>query len=121
MDVNELLGKLRTDPAFATKYGRVKSIDELQAQLKSDGYDLSTDEIKAGLNQLRAKAGELSDSELAGVTGGADGGDTVGFYKKTCPKCGRPTRTEWVDLGMYWYCDACGARGATIMPDWTNK
>lgn len=117
MNANELLNQLRADPAFATKYGGLKSIDELKAQLTLDGYDLSTNEIEAGLNQLKAKAGELSDADLASVTGGADGGDKVGWYKKTCPKCGAPTKIDSDNLYLTWYCTKCDAAGSVPFMD----
>jgi len=81
MDINELLGKFRSDPAFAAKYRHLSNVNEIQAQLKADGYDLSVDEIRAGIGQLQGASGELSEAELAGVAGGNE------QYKK-CPKCG---------------------------------
>lgn len=124
MGVNELLGKLRTDPEFAAKYSGLNTIDQLQAQLKSDGYNLSTDEIKSGLAQLKAKTGELSDADLAGVTGGSDDGQKVGFYRKTCPECGGPTRVPAGELGVYWYCTKwpeCKGNGIVLLPDSYDK
>jgi len=84
MDINELLGKFRSDPAFADKYRNLTAVNEIQAQLKADGYNLSLDDIRAGINQLQGASGEMSEAELAGVAGGALRTEQV----KKCPKCG---------------------------------
>jgi len=105
MDINELLGKFRSDPAFADKYRNLTDVNDIQAQLKADGYDLSVNEIRAGIGQLRGATGEMSEAELAGVAGGSD----VDANGKGCPKCGCKQITCVHHDGKYTYtCVNCG-------------
>jgi len=84
MNINGLLDRFRSDPAFAAKYRNLTDVNEIQAQLKSDGYDVSLDDVRAGIGEFQGTSGELSEAELAGVAGGS-GVDANG---KKCPQCG---------------------------------
>lgn len=56
--------RMTSDQEFATKLNKLKTLDELQGFLRQTGYDFTKDEF----NQV---SGELQDSKLDSVTGGA--------------------------------------------------
>ena|GEM_PF-1065347 len=84
MNINKIIEKLSTDKEIAEKYAGIKGIDEILAQAKADGFDVTREDVQAVLSKLGGKSGkseELSEDELAVVAGGT--GD-----KNTCGKCG---------------------------------
>lgn len=56
--------KMNTDPEFAAKVGKFKKPEEAQEFLLQSGYDFTKEELA----QIK---GDLKDSDLNGVTGGA--------------------------------------------------
>lgn len=67
--VEALVGRMRTDPEFASKYLNLRSLDAIQAQAKQDGIDVSTDDIKAVIAALGSSR-ELNENDLSTVAGG---------------------------------------------------
>jgi len=113
MDINELLGRFRSDPEFAAKYRNLSNVNEVQAQLKADGYDVSVDEIRAGIGQLQGASGELSEAELAGIAGG--GGSNESW--KSCPKCGsKNIKEQQFGSHTQYTCLDCGYSATYITP-----
>ena len=65
--------------------------------------------LKEEVETLNKKLVELTDEELAHVTGGVSDGDKVGV----CPICGTPTKVEEITLYEnikihYEFCSNCG-------------
>ena len=65
--------------------------------------------LKEEVETLNNKLKELTDEELAHVTGGVSDGDKVGV----CPICGTPTKVEEITLFenikiQYEFCSNCG-------------
>ena len=100
MNINKIIEKLSTDKEIAEKYAAFSDIDEILAQAKADGFDVSREDVQAVLGKLGGKSGELSEDELAVVACGADD-------KNTCPICGGPR-------GGSCYCYECRKCG-TLM------
>ena len=121
MNINQIIEKLTTDKELSEKYAALNGIDEILAQAKADGFDVSREDVETVLGKIGGKSGELSEDELAVVAGGADD-------KNTCPICGGPRggscycydcrkcgtlmqKTTWGDHNDY-KCPRCGYRAS---------
>ena len=104
MNINQILEKLSTDKALAEKYAALKDTDAILAQAKADGFDVTREDVEALLAKLGGKSGELSEPELAVVTGGTDDKDERG----KCPECGTPMDINSPGIGLELKCFQCG-------------
>lgn len=114
-------------PEMIQKAKTAKSVEELQALAKENGWELTEEEASAYYEQLHAKTGELEDDELDKVAGGGchkkDGRLIVTIYnacdKWACERCGGNEKNFWdehgcgpIKNGMYSYtrrfiCNSC--------------
>ena len=62
--------RITTDEAFNTEYENASSDEERQDIITSAGYDFTSEEWEAALTSLNSSQEELSDAELAEVSGG---------------------------------------------------
>lgn len=86
MDLDALVSRFRSDPEFVAKYRSLGDVTAFQKRLRADGYDLTTTEIRMAAGELLSiVTSQLSDADLACVTGGAD---TLAVRDDACPKCG---------------------------------
>ena len=70
MNINHIIEKFKSDKAFAEKYSALKGVDAILEQAKADGFDVTAEDVQAAIGQLGKQSGELSESELAVVSGG---------------------------------------------------
>ena len=92
MDINQIIEKFKNDPAFAAKYSALTGVDAILEQAKADGYDVTKEDIVEAIQQLNKQSGELSESDLAVVSGGkatTDNWDPVECAKITKMVVGR--------------------------------
>ncbi len=109
--------KMNITPELIESAKKAKSIEELLALAKENGFELSEEEAKAYYEQFH-KTGEMSDDELDNVAGGGcytkDGRmvTTVGNWCNNfvCKKCGGN-----IDMGSVSGSDrACGTCGGPV-------
>lgn len=102
MNIKEIAEKLKTDKAFAEKYAGLKGIDAILSQAKTDGYDVTKEDVEAVIREMGIKSGELTETELAAVAGGND--------KDNCPQCGSSDKevTQVKNGHTSYRCKQCG-------------
>ncbi|SMH28695.1 Nif11-like leader peptide family RiPP precursor [Azospirillum agricola] len=66
-DLQRFADAIRTTPDLLERYAGLAGPAEVAAQLRADGYDVSGDEVEAGMSRGR----ELSDEQLDQVSGGS--------------------------------------------------
>ena len=76
------------------RFGRAKSASELSAMLNEMGLPVPAEQAAALYSDLQ---GEMSDAELAAVTGGCGNEDTTERTKMKCASCGM----WWTWVGNY--------------------
>jgi len=74
-NLNEVIERLKTDTEFSDHYTSLQSMESILAQAKKDGYEVTREDVLKLLSQIRNGAAnngsvELSDAELAVVSGG---------------------------------------------------
>ena len=89
--------RITTDEAFNTKYENASSDEERQEIITSAGYDFTSEEWEATLADLNSSEEELSDAELAEVSGGR--GIIPGFPPRIPLLPPKPTKPKPFDPG----------------------
>jgi predicted ribosomally synthesized peptide with nif11-like leader len=69
--MEKLFEKFANDDAFARKYAKLSSLDDVLKQAREDGYSVTAEEAKA---YIADHSGELSEGNLSSVAGGLPGG-----------------------------------------------
>jgi len=70
VNVKQIIERFKSDMAFAKKYSALKSVEAVLEQAKADGFEVTTEDIRATISQLGKQSCELSEDDLAVVTGG---------------------------------------------------
>jgi predicted ribosomally synthesized peptide with nif11-like leader len=68
MSMKKLVERLNSDTAFAEKYAKLGSPDELIGQAKADGFEVTKEDVQAYVKSFSESA--LSDEDAAAVAGG---------------------------------------------------
>jgi predicted ribosomally synthesized peptide with nif11-like leader len=68
MSMEKLVERFNSDKAFAEKYAKLSSPDELIGQANADGFELTKEDLQAYVKSF--DEGALSDEDAAAVAGG---------------------------------------------------
>ena len=90
--------RITTDEAFNTEYENASSDEERQDIITSAGYDFTSEEWEAALADSNSSEEELSDAELAEVSGGK-GIIPRDFPPRIRPWLPKPTKPKPFDPG----------------------
>ena len=94
-------------PEMIEKAKEAKSAEELLELAKANGVEMTADEAATYFAQLNPKSGELSDDDLDGIAGGANGGCN-NSEDRQCPGCGATLKsTVGTDDTMKFECSTC--------------
>ena len=97
MNIHQIIEKFKSDAAFAAKYSALISVDAILEQAQTDGFDVTPEDVQAAISQLGKQSGELSESELAVVSGGKPTKNR--WDAEGCKPIGRPNnRCKGVDI-----------------------
>ena len=88
------------------KAKEAKSVEELIALAKENGFELNEEDAKMYFEQLTAKKGELPDDELDSVSGGG----CFAEEERYCPNCQTRLELRASCHGLYsfYQCNNCG-------------